>query len=58
MLVMYFPLPDLAAYQTVQVMEAFYVRWEATSILLADFHLVVPQSGSLSFVLGYHHTSI
>ena len=55
---MYCPLPDLAPYQTVQVMEAFYVRWEATSILLADFHLVVSQSGSLSFVLGYHNTPI
>jgi len=55
---MYCLLPDLAAYQTVQVVQAFYVRWEATSILLADFHLVVPQSGSLSFVLGYHNTSI
>lgn len=57
-LVMCYPQVDFAAYQTVQVVETFHVRWEATAILLADLHLVVTQSCSLSFVLGYHDTSI
>jgi hypothetical protein len=39
-------------------MKAFDVSWEATTILLADFDLIVAQPRPFSFVFGYHHASI
>lgn len=41
-----------------QVMQAFDVRWETTSILLADFDLIRAQSHLFGFVVGYDHASI
>jgi hypothetical protein len=32
---------DPSAYQTVQVVETLDVRWEASTILLADLYLIV-----------------
>jgi hypothetical protein len=52
------PQDDLVPYQTMQVVKAFDIRRETSAVLLAHFHLVMSESGSLSFILGYHDTSI
>jgi hypothetical protein len=41
-----------------KVMQAFDVRWEATAILLADFHLIVTKSRPFGFLHGHHDAAI
>jgi hypothetical protein len=41
-----------------QMMQAFDVGWEATTILWTDLHLIMPQSGSFRFLLWHNDTAV
>jgi hypothetical protein len=51
-------MTSVITYQTVQMMQSFNIRGEPAPILLANFDLVVPQSGPKRLALRDHNTPI